>query len=174
MGRAVDYSPVSTAPIFDEVVREHGQMIARIAATHELRPHLAEELVQEILFAVWRALPAFRGDSSLRSCIARIASNRAASHVARAIRTPATAELEEELPAIGDSPEGMAVARDSQARLLGAVRALPLVSRQVVTLTLEGFAPSEIAAALGISANAVSIRLTRAKEQLRKQLGEPE
>jgi RNA polymerase sigma-70 factor (ECF subfamily) len=52
------------------------------------------------------------------------------------------------------------------------VRGLPLLSRQIVTLTLEGFGPGEIAAALGISANAVSIRLTRAKEDLRQRMGE--
>ena len=158
--------------IFDDVVREHGPMIARIAASHEARPHLAEELVQEICFAVWRALPSFRGDSSLRSFVARIAGNRAASHVARAMRTPAGDEIDENLPASDDDPETSAVAQDRQSRLLAAVRELPLVSRQVVTLTLEGFGPGEIADALGITANAVSIRLSRAKHHLRQHLGD--
>lgn len=165
---------MSTETAFDEIVREHGRMIARIAATHEARPHLAEELVQDILFAVWRALPSFRGDGPVRGFVARIASNRSASHVARALRTPVAAELEDELPVLDESPEGAAVALDSHARLLRAVRELPLVSRQVVTLTLEGFVPAEIAATLGITANAVSVRLTRAKESLRKRIGESE
>jgi DNA-directed RNA polymerase specialized sigma24 family protein len=55
-----------------------------------------------------------------------------------------------------------------------ALRGLPLVSRQAVTLTLEGFGPSEIAASLGISANAVSIRLARAKEHLYQRMGDRE
>lgn len=149
-------------------------MIARIAASHEARPHLAEELVQDIWFAVWRALPSFRGDSSLRGFVARIAGNRAATHVARAVRTPKSDEVDESLPASGDDPEASAFASDRQARMLAAVRSLPLVSRQVVTLTLEGFAPGEIAAVLGISANAVSIRLSRAKDHLRHRLGDQE
>ena len=70
-------------------------MIARIAASHEARPHLAEELVQDIWFAVWRALPAFRGDSSLRSFVARIAGNRAATHVAQAVRAPKSDEVDD-------------------------------------------------------------------------------
>ena len=157
---------------FDDVVREHGPMIARIAASHEARPHLAEELVQDIWFAVWRALPAFRGDSSLRSFVARIAGNRAATHVAKAVRTPKADEVDEALPRSGDDPEAAAVAQDRQTRLFAAVRELPLVSRQVVTLTLEGFGPGEIAATLGITANAVSIRLSRAKEHFANTMGD--
>jgi RNA polymerase sigma-70 factor (ECF subfamily) len=147
-------------------------MIARIAASHEARPHLAEELVQEIYFAVWRALPSFRGGSSLRSFVARIATNRAVSHIAKAVRTPGQAELDEGLPDSRADPEAAAVAHDRQARLLAAVRELPLVSRQVATLTLEGFSPGEIAELIGITANAVSIRLSRAKNHLRHHLGD--
>jgi len=165
---------VRDEPTFEDVVREHGPMIARIAASHEARPHLAEELVQEIWFAVWRALPSFRGDSSLRSFVARIASNRAATHVARAVRIPRGEEVDEGLLDSGDDPETVAVDHDRQARLLAAVRELPLVTRQVVTLTLEGFGPGEIADALGITANAVSIRLSRAKDRLRQSMGDSE
>jgi RNA polymerase sigma-70 factor (ECF subfamily) len=147
-------------------------MIARIAASHEARPHLAEELVQEIYFAVWRALPSFRGGSSLRSFVARIATNRAVSHIAKAVRTPGQVELDEGLPDSRADPEAAAVAHDRQARLLAAVRELPLVSRQVATLTLEGFSPGEIAELIGITANAVSIRLSRAKNHLRHHLGD--
>jgi RNA polymerase sigma-70 factor (ECF subfamily) len=159
---------------FEQLVQEHGPMVRRIAAAHEARPELAEELEQDILFAVWRALPSFRGDSALKSFVARIASNRAASHVARAVRMPKSTEIDDRLPTHDAGPEAMALAMDGQGRLLAAVRALPLVSRQAVTLTLEGFGPGEIATALGITANAVSTRLTRAKDQLRQRMGELE
>jgi RNA polymerase sigma-70 factor (ECF subfamily) len=53
-----------------------------------------------------------------------------------------------------------------------AVRDLPLPLRQVAVLTLEGLAPQDIAAVLGITANAVAIRLSRAREALRSRLGE--
>ena len=51
-----------------------------------------------------------------------------------------------------------------------ARRALPLSLRQPALLTLEGFAPAEIADMLGLNPNAVSIRLTRAKAALREAL----
>jgi hypothetical protein len=42
-------------------------------------------------------------------------------------------------------------------RVLAAVRQLPLASRQVATLTLEGFAPAEVAQVLGLTVNAVAV-----------------
>ena len=45
---------------FDQIARDHGAMIKRIAASYEADGSLAEELVQEIYFALWRALPGFR------------------------------------------------------------------------------------------------------------------
>ncbi|HEX3457642.1 MAG TPA: sigma factor, partial [Candidatus Baltobacteraceae bacterium] len=61
-------------------------MIKRIALSYERQAHLVEELVQDVYLAIWRALPSFRGDSSLRTFVARIATNRAVTHVARALK----------------------------------------------------------------------------------------
>jgi len=56
--------------------------------------------------------------------------------------------------------------------LIASVQALPLSLRQVALLTLEGLALAEISDVLGISANAVAIRLSRAKGMLRRNLGD--
>jgi DNA-directed RNA polymerase specialized sigma24 family protein len=53
-----------------------------------------------------------------------------------------------------------------------AVRSLPLAYSQTAMLTLEGLTPREISDVSGISANAVAIRLTRAKTLLRGILGD--
>ena len=157
---------------FDRIVRDHGAMIKRIASSYEADGALAEELVQEIYFAVWRALPGFRGASSLRTFVARIATNRAITHVARALRSPPFMELHDQIPAPADNPEGQSIAADRQAGLIAAVRRLPLSYRQAATLTLEGLTPKEIADFLGLSTNAVAIRLSRAKDLLRKDMGD--
>src|SRR6476661_637156 len=102
---------------FDQIAREHHAMIERIASGHEGRSHLVEELVQDIYLAIWRALPAFRGESSLRTFVARIATNRCVTHVARALRLPPSLELSEDIPSPGDNPESQAIATDRAARL---------------------------------------------------------
>jgi RNA polymerase sigma-70 factor (ECF subfamily) len=157
---------------FEQIVREHDSMLRRIASSYEARTHLAQELVQDIYFAIWRALPAYRGDAALRTFVARIATNRAVTHVARALKVPPAADLDESIPTPGVGPEGQAIALDRRAKLLAAVRTLPLAYRQTALLTLEGLTPAEIADVLGISTNAVAIRMSRAKALLRDLLGD--
>ena len=159
------------AASFEQIEKEFGPMIRRIALSHEADKALADELVQDIWLALWRALPAFRSESALRTFVARIATYGAITHVRRSARLPRTVEIPDDLPASEPSPEHLAIGRDQQARLVLAVRALPLPLRQVALLTLEGLTPQEIAEVLGITANAVAIRLSRAKQSLRNQLG---
>ena len=104
--------------------------------------------------------------------MARIATNRAVTHVARALRLPPSLELSEDIPAPGDNPESQVIAIDRAARLTSAVRSLPLAYRQTAMLTLEGLTTKEIADVLGITTNAVAIRMSRAKELLRGLIGE--
>ena len=157
---------------FDRIAQEHGAMIKRIALSYEFEPSLAEDLVQDIYLAIWRALPAFRGAASLRTFVARIATNRSITHIARSRRWPPNLELGEDIPAPDCDPESQAIASNRHAALMHAVRNLPLAYRQPVMLTLEGLAPGEAAQALGISANAVAIRLSRAKGMLRTLIGD--
>lgn len=155
---------------FREIIGEHGAMLRRIAASYEADPALREELGQEILMAVWRALPGFREEASLRTFVARVAHNRSIDHVARHAALPRTTLLDEQWASPEPSPLEMLEGRDRRERLMAAVRTLPLPLRQVTVQTLEGFTPAEIAEVLGIGANVVSIRLTRAKAALRAVL----
>lgn len=155
---------------FERLMREHGAMLHRIAASYEADPAKRQELQQEIWASVWRALPGFRGEASLRTFVARIAHNRAITHVARAASEPRMAELDETLACGQPSPFDDAERSDQQHRLMEAVRSLPLSARETVVLTLEGFSPREIAETLSLNPNIVSIRLTRAKELLRVAL----
>ncbi|AND70119.1 hypothetical protein ATSB10_26650 [Dyella thiooxydans] len=156
---------------FAEVLQAHGGLISRIAASYEADPALRDDLLQEIALALWRALPRWRGEAGLRTFVARIAHNRGASHVLGEQRRPRPGAFPEDLPDPGIAPEQHAHARQEGARLQAAVRALPLALRQAVTLALEGFSHAEIADALGIRVNAVDVRLSRARQALREQLG---
>ncbi len=155
---------------FEALMAEHGGMLRRIASGYEADPERRRELQQDILLALWRALPRYRGDGPLRGFIARVAHNRAVTHVAREAAEPRRQPLDEAAPSTEPTPHDQAESRDLHERLARAVRDLPLSLRQPALLTLEGFAPAEIAGMLDLNANAVSIRLTRARAALRVAL----
>jgi RNA polymerase sigma factor (sigma-70 family) len=157
---------------FNQLLREHEAMIGRICASYEHDRELARELAQEVLFAIWRALPARRGESSLKTFVARIAQFRAISHVARHSRLPAHEPVPDSLIDSHDLPEVQVIAGDQRQRLLAAMRQLPLIYRDPAVLTLEDLNPAEIAVVIGITPEQVTVRLSRARSMLRKLLGE--
>jgi DNA-directed RNA polymerase specialized sigma24 family protein len=71
------------AATLESVLAEHGPMLSRIAASHEADPTRRQDLLQEIGVALWRALPQWRAQASLRTYVARIAQNCAVDHVMR-------------------------------------------------------------------------------------------
>jgi RNA polymerase sigma factor (sigma-70 family) len=151
----------------DRILREYAGFAFRLATSYEANPEAARDLTQEILVAVWRAWPAFRRQCSERTYVARIAHYRVATHVDRAVREPKYAELGDEIPAVDLSPEEQALRHDEREHLVALVRTLPVAYREVALLLLEDFTPTEVAETLGINANAVGIRGTRAREMLR-------
>ncbi len=157
----------------EAILRDHSALARRMAASHEANPDLARDLAQDILVAIWRAWPAFRHQCSERTYVARIAHHRIVTHISRAVRQPALIELSEDLAATAPTPEELAIRGDESRRLIALVRTLPIAYREVAVLLLEGFTPAEIADTLGLTANAVAIRGTRARDMLRAMLEAP-
>lgn len=155
---------------FERIVGDYGALISRIAMSYEADPTLREDLTQQILLAVWQALPTYRADASLKTFIARIAQNRAISFVTRQVRQLPVSEIPERLAADLPNPEESAIEASERRSLIDATRRLPLPQRQVIILVLEGFSYAEIASMLEIAPNALALRLARAKAALKSML----
>jgi RNA polymerase sigma factor (sigma-70 family) len=153
---------------FDRLLAENGPALARLAASYTNTAADRDDLVQEIALSIWRGLPHFRGECSERTFLFRIAHNRAVTHLTR--RRPRATVEAVDVPDSAPDPEA-GLAREQQGeRLRRAVRALPLIYRQVVTLMLEGMEYGEIAQVLGLSESNVGARLTRARQMLRESM----
>lgn len=161
---------LSVSTDIETVLREHGPMLARIAASYERDAARREDLLQEISLALWRALGSWRGDASLRTFAARVAHNRAIDHLSRHRRLGED-ELDEQHPDPIADPASHAEVDQRRNALLKAVRRLPLGQRQIVVLALEGFSQREIGQALALEENTVAQRLSRARRQLRNEMG---
>jgi len=154
------------------LLQEHDRSLRRLAASYERDAARQEDLVQDIWFAVWRALPRFRDECSERTFIFRIAHNRAVSHVDHWQRRRTDA-LDDDATFLAPDPDPEDALSQQQRheRLRRAVQSLPISMRQVVVLALEGLTHAEIAAILGITDNNVAVRLTRACAELARRLG---
>jgi RNA polymerase sigma-70 factor (ECF subfamily) len=79
-------------------------------------------------------------------------------------------EEEVEVEDARPDPEQTLSAEQDTQRLLEAVQSLPVIYRQVVTLTLEGLNYTEISEVLGVSESNVGARLSLARQMLRRVL----
>ena len=154
---------------FDALMAAHGQALGRLASSYARGKGEREDLLQDIVLAIWGALPRFRGECSDRTFVFRIAHNRAIAYLAR--RRPLTVEADEqEFEDATPNPERALSSEQQGQRLLDAIRRLPLPYAHVVTLTLEDMSYAEIADVLGICESNVGARLTRARDMLRRSL----
>ena len=155
---------------FDDLLREHGHALWRAVASYAPPGAERDDLAQDVLVAVWQAMPRFRGEGSSRSFVLRIAHNRGLSHAwRRAKRPPAEPErLDVADPRPGADEQ--AATNERVERFLRHLRTLPLGQRQVLALALEGLPHAEIAGIVGITRENVAVRLGRARDALRRSL----
>jgi len=147
-------------------------MLCHIINGFEAIPALQDELFQEIALNVWRALPNFKQQASVKTYIARIAHNVLATHVGKAIKKVKTIEITSQHDVEDEhiTPYQQLDQQQRQQKLAQAIRSLKLDQRQVLTLALEGMSYQEMADTLAISVNLVGVRLQRAKAAVTQQL----
>ncbi len=162
-------------PGFDDVVATMGPPLWRLTSAYARGHPEREDLYQEILVAVWKALPRFRGDASLRTFVFRIGHNRGLTHRARMAarrgrETDVTEDLRDPRPATDDALHE----HRRRDRLVAAIGSLSPTLAQPVMLSLEGLSYAEIADVLGITESNVGVRLNRARAALRRLLKQEE
>ncbi len=150
---------------FTRAVEQHQNMVYRLAL-HILCSHQdAEDGVQEVFLRLFREKKDFESEEHLRRWLLRVTVNVCRNMLKSPWRRRRVA-LEE----LGEPP---AFDRTEDGALYAAVMALPEKYRTVLDLFYyEELSTAEIAGLLRISSTAVTTRLTRAREKLKRQLGE--
>jgi len=125
----------------------------------------AEDATQETFVALLRALPTFRGESSLGTFVHRIAMRVAIRQRERSVRH---ADLRVEPPPATTAGQADPVeAGEDRRRLWAALEQLSLEHRTVIALfAVDGLGHKEIAAVLGIPEGTVWSRLHLARKRL--------
>jgi RNA polymerase sigma-70 factor (ECF subfamily) len=130
------------------------------------------------MIKAWRGLADFRGDSSTRTWVLRIAHNTAIDALRRRRdRSVAPEDLPDGVHGDDDAqdPASRAEGRSDLATLGEALATLDQLSRSIVVLReIEGLSYAEIAATLDISTALVKTRLLRARRALQAAVRSPE
>ncbi len=152
----------------------HGAFAAMLrdnhAALRRLARHYAaaddwQDLLQEMHLQLWRSFGNFDGRAQLSTWVYRVALNTALSHQ----RRPQRAHLPlDSVAELGDSGSPM----DELEVLERFIATLDAVQRAVLLLDLEGLEREQIADVLGLSPNAVAIRMTRLRQAFENQFVE--
>lgn len=160
---------------FEELYREHAEMVYNLALRLSGDPDRAADLSQEVFLRIHRHLGKFRGRSTLRTWIYRVTVNHCRSRLRRRRLPTRSLAAEGELvtgladPARG--PEERAMAEDQGRLVTAALAELPGAFREVVVLRdLEGLAYEEIAEVLGLRIGTVRSRIARGRYRLREIL----
>lgn len=131
-----------------------------------------EDLIQDAFLEIFRALPSFRGDSSLARWCQTIATRTAYLAISR--RKPATVDLAmvEDSVANDDDTRRAVQLREAARRLYAALDRVEAKQRIAFALVvIDGRSLAEVAALTDSSTIAVKTRVWRARRELVKRAG---
>ena len=165
-----------------ELVAEHQRMVVQLAVNLLGDREEALDLSQEVFLRVFRTIARFRGQSSLRTWIYRIAINQARNrhrfwrrrHRADQVSLDQHMAAHGEFVSAGEArPDRMLAQKELAERLQSALDHLPFDQRTAIVLReIDGLSYDEIAYSLGVAVGTVKSRLTRARHALRQELRE--
>ena len=166
---------------FADLMRRYNRRLYRVARSILRDDAEAEDALQDAYIQAYRALPAFRGDSSLGTWLTRIVMNAALMRRRRSGRMAEVIELGADAPVghggaardAGESaqPEHAALRAQARGLIEAKIDGLPEVFRTVFILrAVEELSVEETGRVLDIPEATVRSRYFRARGMLRESL----
>jgi RNA polymerase sigma-70 factor (ECF subfamily) len=154
-------------------------LVRRWTSAHGADPSEVEDVTQDVMVAVVRKLPSFRGESRFTSWLYRVCRNAWIDRTkAQQRRERLAAPLEsvestsEGQPAPHlENPAAVLEQKAMREQIIRAFGALSARQREVLDLSdMQGFNSQEIAEMLGVKASTVRVTLLNARRALRLRL----
>nr|WP_322759643.1 RNA polymerase sigma factor SigE [Frankia sp. Cr2] len=161
-------------PTWEEVVRDHGNRVYRLAYRLTGNAHDAEDLTQDVFVRVFRSLADYT-PGTFEGWLHRITTNLFLDRMRRQqkIRFDALPDDPERLAGREASPEAVYAESHLDADIEGALAALPPDFRAAVVLCdIEQLSYEEIAQTLGVKLGTVRSRISRGRAMLRQALAD--
>jgi RNA polymerase sigma factor (sigma-70 family) len=154
---------------FEELVSRH-EAILRHVVNAFANGADRDDLMQEVLLAVWKALPAFRGQAQLTTFLYRVSHNAAMTwrrghqSYLRRVEKVSSNGLWRRCDPAQDPRTGQL------ERVYAAIRQFPPLDRSLLLLWLDEIGYRQMAEIHGLEESNVGVRLNRARTRLMEQL----
>jgi len=168
---------------FEQLVRQYTGRLLAVARRLLGNEHDAQDAVQEAFLSAFKAIGQFTGTAKLSTWLHRIVVNAALMKLRSRRRKPEESigdllprfneqgEWSSQVPAWEASSEWLLQQRETRVLVRHCIDRLPDTYRTVLLLRdIEDLNTEEVADTLGITPNAVKIRLHRARQALRTLL----
>ena len=153
-----------TPPDLERIVREYGDTLLRTCFIYLKDVHLAQDAVQDTFLKIYRNYDKFNANSSEKTWIMRIAINVCKDYLRSAWhRRVNVQEVLAEIPTSSETHE-------DDTLLLEIMRLKPHYREVILLFYYHDMKISDIAKVVGAPESTVSVRLKRAREQLKKRL----
>jgi RNA polymerase sigma-70 factor (ECF subfamily) len=168
---------------FEELFERYNSMVFNLAYQILGDREEALDVAQEVFLAIYQKMDTFRGESSLKTWIYRIAVRRAANRFRwwNRLRRRGTVSLEEHLSKSPESelswnltsraksPEDALLLQEEREKVKRMLMELPVHQRiAVIMRDIEGLSYEEIAESLNVSLGTIKSRIARGREILKQ------
>lgn len=149
----------------EEIVREHADMVYRLALVHMKKTQDAEDIFQEVFVRLVKNLDKLKSDEHIKAWLIRVTINCCKSQFGRAFRQHET-PIEQEL--LQERIEAEEIESDSDNIVYELVQKLPDKYRTVIHLFyFEELSVKEISGVLKKQESTIKSQLSRGREKLK-------
>lgn len=153
---------------FIAAIKENEGFIYKLASAYTNNTDDKHDLVQEILYQLWKSFETFNGKSKLSTWIYRVALNVAIYQLRKSKKNVLTVPIDEQ---VLNYHENISNEYEERWKLFRQqIEKLNLLDKGIVMLYLDDKSYAEIAEIVGISKSNVGTKLLRIKERLKQQI----
>lgn len=158
---------MKTKETFTAAIKENEGILFRIASVYTNSIEDKNDLIQEIIYQLWKSYDGFQERSQFSTWIYRVALNVALYQLKMSRKRVMTVPIE----IIHDyQPTENNQTEDQWQQFKKLIENLNLLDKAIVMLYLESKSYYEIAEIIGISSSNVGTKLSRIKEKLKTQI----
>jgi len=156
----------STKEEFLNILSSYQGILHKVSFVYFKNKHDREDNLQEVIYQLWKSYPSLKNHNSIGSWIYAVSINTSISRVKRVSRV----EYRETVPELPDKTSVIdeLFMNESLKLLLNAIYNLDEIDKSIMLLYLEEKNYDEIAEIIGISKSNVGVRISRAKEILKR------